>query len=94
MRRTKLNFEPSNWAGPSKLAAVAIVLAACFVGRAMAQQPGQKTFTSPEEAGNALVTATESSDEKAMIEILARIIREDQRNGKPVVLQTCCLDSV
>ena len=25
---------------------------------------------------------------------LARIIREDQRNGKPVVLQTCCLDSV
>jgi len=81
MRRTKLNFEPSNWAGPSKLAAVAIVLAACFVGRAMAQQPGQKTFTSPEEASNALVTATESSDEKAMIEILGRDAKQVVASG-------------
>src|SRR5208283_4857422 len=36
----------------------------------MAQQPGQKTFSSPEDASNALVTAAQSNDEKAMLAIL------------------------
>ncbi len=36
----------------------------------MAQQPGQKTFSSPEDASNALVTAAQSNDEKAMLDIL------------------------
>jgi len=36
----------------------------------MAQQPGQKIFRSAEEASNALVTAAQSNDEKAMLEIL------------------------
>jgi hypothetical protein len=36
----------------------------------MAQQPGQKTFSSPEDASNALFTATQSNDEKAMLDIL------------------------
>jgi hypothetical protein len=36
----------------------------------MAQQPGQKTFSSPQDATNALVTAAQSSDEKAMLDIL------------------------
>ena len=36
----------------------------------MAQQPGQKTFSSAEEASNALVTAAQNNDEKAMLEIL------------------------
>jgi hypothetical protein len=38
--------------------------------RSMAQQPGQKTFSSAEDASNALVTAAQSNDEKAMLEIL------------------------
>ena len=36
----------------------------------MAQQPGQKTFSSAEEASNALVAAARNNDEKAMLEIL------------------------
>ena len=36
----------------------------------MAQQHGQKTFSSPEDASNALVKAAQDNDEKTMIEIL------------------------
>ena len=36
----------------------------------LAQQPGQKTFSSPEDASNALVAAAQSNDEKAMLDIL------------------------
>ncbi len=35
-----------------------------------AQQPGQKTFSSADEAVSALVTAAQSNDEKAMLDIL------------------------
>jgi len=70
MRRTKLNFDKIQWANLSRLAAVAIVLTACFPARSMAQQAGQKTFSSPGDAGNALVTAAQNNDEKAMLDIL------------------------
>jgi len=70
MRRTKLNFDKFQWANLPILAAVAILLTACFPARSVAQQPGQKTFSSPEDAGNALVTAAQSNDEKAMLDIL------------------------
>jgi hypothetical protein len=70
MRRTKLNFDKVYCANLPKLAAVAILLAACFPARSMAQQPGQKTFSSPEDASNALVTAAQSNDEKMMLDIL------------------------
>jgi hypothetical protein len=36
----------------------------------MAQQQGQKTFSSPQEATTAFVAAAQNSDEKAMLEIL------------------------
>jgi hypothetical protein len=51
-------------------AAFVILLAGCFPLRSMAQQPGQKTFSSPEDAGEALVTAAQSDDEKAMLDVL------------------------
>ncbi len=70
MRRMKLNFDKFQSANLPILAAVAILLTACFPIRSMAQQPGQKTFSSPEDASNALVTATQSNDEKAMLDIL------------------------
>src|SRR5271166_5561615 len=70
MRRMKLNFDKFHWANLTKFAAVAILLAGCFPTRCMAQQQGQKTFSSPEDASNALVIATQSNDEKAMLEIL------------------------
>jgi hypothetical protein len=70
MRRTKLNFDRFQWATLSELAAVAILLTACFPARSMAQQAGQKTFSSAEDASNALVTAAQNNDEKAMLDIL------------------------
>jgi hypothetical protein len=36
----------------------------------MAQQPGQKTFSSPEDASNALLVAAQNNDEKAMLDLL------------------------
>jgi hypothetical protein len=70
MRRTKLNFSKFHGASLPTLAAIAIFFAVCFPARSMAQQPGQRTFSSAQEASNALVTAAESNDEKAMLEIL------------------------
>ncbi len=70
MRRTKLNFDKFHWANLPKLAVVALLLTVCFPTRSLAQQPGQKTFSSAEAASNALVTATENNDEKVMLEIL------------------------
>ncbi|MGB9401929.1 MAG: DUF2950 domain-containing protein [Candidatus Acidiferrales bacterium] len=70
MRQTKLNFEKFHWANLSKLAAVAILLTACFPIPSVAQQQGQKTFSSPEDASKAIVVAMQDSDEKAMLDIL------------------------
>jgi hypothetical protein len=70
MRRTTLYFDKIDWANLSKLAAVAIVLTMCLPTHSMAQQSGQKTFSSPEDASQALVTSAQGSDEKTMLNIL------------------------
>ena len=70
MRPTKWNVDKFHGANLGKFAAVALILAMCLAMSAMAQQPGQKTFSSAEEASNALVTAAQNNDEKAMLEIL------------------------
>jgi hypothetical protein len=70
MQRTKLSFDKFHWADFPTMAAVAILLTVCFPMRSMAQQPGQKTFSSPEDASHALVTAAQGNDEKSMLEIL------------------------
>ncbi len=51
-------------------AAAALLLTACWPTRSMAQQQGQKTFSSAEEASQALASAAEKNDEKAMLDIL------------------------
>jgi len=70
MRRTKLSFGKFYWAYLPKLAAVAILLTACFPTRSMAQQQGQKTFSSAEDATKAFFTAAQNNDEKTMLDIL------------------------
>jgi hypothetical protein len=70
MRRTKLNFDRFHGADLLMLAAVVILLTGCISTPSMAQQPGQKTFSSPEDATNALVAATQNNEEKAMLDIL------------------------
>jgi hypothetical protein len=78
MSRKQLNLDKFLWASLAKLAAVAILLTACFATRAAAQQQGQKTFPSAEAASHALVKALQDNDEKALIEIFGR-------DGKQIV---------
>ena len=70
MQRMNLNFRNFYFANLPNLAAVAILLIACIPTRSMAQQPAQKTFSSPEDASNALVTAAQNNDESAALDIL------------------------
>ena len=70
MRRTMLNLEKFHGPNLSALAAVAFLLMVCLPTSSAAQQRGQKTFSSPEEASTALVTAMQSNDERALLEIL------------------------
>ena len=69
MQRTKLNFDGFHSVNLFKLAAV-VLLGGCFIARSTAQQPGQKTFSSAQDASNALMTAVQNNDEKALLEIL------------------------
>jgi hypothetical protein len=65
MRQTK--FRELCWV---RLVSAAILVGACLPQYSIAQQPGQKTFSSPQDASTALVAAVESNDEKAMLQIL------------------------
>lgn len=69
MWRTKRNAKKFQWADATKWTA-AILLTGALAARSMAQQDGQKTFSSAEEASQALVAAAQNNDEKAMLEIL------------------------
>jgi hypothetical protein len=70
MLRMHLKFDKLYCTTVPRLAALVILLTACFLAPSLAQQPGQKTFSSPEDASSALVAATQSNDEKAMLDIL------------------------
>jgi hypothetical protein len=70
MLRTKLRFDRLHGSDLPKLAVAALLLTGCLSVRSTAQQSGQKTFSSWEEASNALFVATQNNDEKAMLEIL------------------------
>jgi Protein of unknown function (DUF2950) len=70
MQRTNLNIDKGYRATVRELAALAIFLAGCFPATTLAQQSGQKTFSSPEEASNSLVAAMQSKNEKALLEFL------------------------
>ncbi len=78
MRRTKRDFDKFHWATLLELAVVAVFLTAFLSTHSMAKQHGRKTFSSAEDACNALVMATQNNDEKAMFEILGR-------HGKQIV---------
>ena len=70
MPRKKLNFDKFHGANLPKLAVLGLFLTACFPARSMAQQQGQRTFSSAQDASNALVTAEQGNDKKALLDIL------------------------
>jgi hypothetical protein len=81
MRRTKRNFEKVVFDDLLMIAALATLLCACFPVDSAAQQKGQKTFPSPEEAAKAFVAAAHTNDERAMLEILGPDGREIVSSG-------------
>jgi hypothetical protein len=74
MRRIELDIERDlgvlRPASTAKLAAAAILLFLCYPARSIAQEQGQKTYSSAQQASEALLTAMRNNDEKAMIAIL------------------------
>ena len=70
MQRTKLICERVYWTRFSALATIAIFFLGCFAPLAAAQQKGQKTFSSPSEASDALFNAAKNNDAQAMLDIL------------------------
>jgi len=81
MRRAKLNFYRFHWADCLAAAGVVVLVMGCFASPSVAQQPGQKTFSSAEEASNALFTAAKTNDEKAMLDILGADGKEIVSSG-------------
>jgi hypothetical protein len=53
----------------SKTAAIAVLVTAALATGLPAQQKGQKTFPTPEEACKALLAAAQSNDEKALLDV-------------------------
>jgi hypothetical protein len=70
MRRAEPTTTRSRWATIPGLVALAAFTLGCFPPRSLCQQPGQATFSTPELAANALFTAAQNNDEKAMLDLL------------------------
>ena len=70
MPRIILNYDRLYRATFLRLAALAVLVTGCFLTPCLAQQHGQRIFSSPEDASSALVAATQSNNEKAMLDIL------------------------
>ena len=83
MRRQKLNYTESRLYDLFSIAALALLLIGCVVARSAAQQAGQKTFPSPEEAAQALATAAQSNDTTAMLSILGPEGKQVISSGDP-----------
>jgi hypothetical protein len=84
MRRIKVDFKHSLWGGLFKIATLALILAVCLPGSSKAQERGQKTFPSAEDASQALVTAIQSNDEKAILDVLGKDAKQIVSSGDEV----------
>lgn len=76
----KLGF---HGAAKLKIAVLTLVSAASFPLVSRAQQPGQKTYASAEEASKALIAAVDKNDEKAMLEVLGQDGKQIVSSGDP-----------
>jgi Protein of unknown function (DUF2950) len=70
MRQTTGNGDKFSWTHLSWLAATIVFLMACLPAPLAAQEKGQKTFASAEEAAAAFATAAQNNNEQVMLEIL------------------------
>jgi len=80
MRLMKIEIGDFSWGDLARVGAVVILLA-CQPVRTFAQEKGQKTFSSAEDASQALVTAAQDNDEKMLIEIVGKSAKEIISSG-------------
>jgi hypothetical protein len=83
MRHTILNSRNVRLSSCLVAAAAAVFLLASFAPRVIAQQQGQKTFSSADEACHALVGALKNGDDKALLQILGPEGKEIISSGDP-----------
>ncbi|MGD0403394.1 MAG: DUF2950 domain-containing protein [Candidatus Acidiferrales bacterium] len=84
MHPAKWNLRNVRLSGYFTVATAALLLFASFSPSALAQQKGQKTFSSADEACHALVTALKNSDDQALLQILGPDGKEIISSGDPV----------
>ena len=68
---------------PSVAPVALVLLVVSYVLISSAQQPGQRTFSSPQEASRAFYAAAQKGDEKAMTEILGPAGKDLVSSGDP-----------
>jgi hypothetical protein len=83
MHHTRWNLRNVQLSGYLTAATAAFVLLSCFSPSAMAQQQGQKTFSSADEASHALVRALKNNDDKALLQILGPEGKQVISSGDP-----------
>jgi hypothetical protein len=86
MLRVKRNFEHLYWGDVTRYAAFAIfaIWVGGFPKLAVAQQAGQKTFPSAEEASQALFVAIQDDDQQALMEIFGPAGKDIMSSGDAV----------
>jgi hypothetical protein len=95
MWETNSTFGKSHLPDVAPSLAIAVLLTVCFPARSVAQQQGQKTFSSAQAAASALVAAAQNNDEKAMLEILGSGAKQiissgdqiEDSNGRSIFVQ-------
>jgi hypothetical protein len=83
MQANRLSFGEFRSANPSRLAAT-FLLVGFIAAPIVAQQAGQRTFPSAQDASNALMMAAKNNDEKALLEILGSDAKQIVASGDAV----------
>ena len=81
MRLMKIEARNFGWGDLVGVIGAAAILLACLPMGAVAQEKGQKTFSSAEDASQALVKAAKDNDEKMLVEIVGKSAKEIISSG-------------
>lgn len=84
MLRSKLSFRNSHRCGLIAFATAAVILTGCISASSAAQEKGQRTYSSAEDASKALIAAIQSNDENAMLIVLGPDAKQIISSGDAV----------
>ena len=84
MRRRKLSFKYYRWSAFIKFAMASVILTGCVPSNSAAQEKGQRTFSSAEDASSALIKAIQSNDENSMLIVLGLDAKQIVSSGDQV----------